>query len=106
MSQVDPVQLNFMAINPSLNCYAIKPLTSQEVEIKKVGRFASASQKTDAMLVETVIPVNREGSKPKLLIKGESPFQKWNEVVYSFGGVEFVLCPQDWVLAISFDLDD
>lgn len=91
--------LKELTVNPDLSCYAIRPLKNVEVEVKKVGRLGVASQKMDAIAVQLVMRCGDLCQGEWVLIKGEAPYQKWNEDIHTFDGQEFVLCPSDWVIA-------
>ena len=93
--------LQHLKINPAINLYAIKPLEDIEIAVTRRGRIGVISQQADAILAELVIGTEKYKAGTKLLIRGESAHQKWNEAVQSFDGVRFVMCPTEWVIAFG-----
>jgi hypothetical protein len=89
---------------------AIAPLKSEKLDPKVVGGFATISQKRDVIIAPIVFDFFDEEKRIEwrspnisIVIRGDSAFRPWNKEIYTLNDKDFVLCPFEEIIGVSFD---
>ena len=84
---------------------AIRQPEFKKIETNIRGGIATIAQRSELIAADLVMRYTFEDSildpaMHKILLKGDAGLHPWAKQVYSFNGMEFVLCPESSIIGI------
>lgn len=79
-----------------------------KIEAKSHGGMVTAGQRTDVITLDLLMDYELDGvqlraGRTKIVVDGQSGITAWARKKYSFGGLDFVLCPEADVIAFTVE---